>query len=426
MACGYVCKRFLGGKVIQYEGVGFLFKSLRYYDCSGEKVDEVLPAEWYRTVFPKMEMMAYKLRNVDVVDGRLMNLDDKTVIFDIEIMQRMRDFKSLVRTFIGSATMQEQLKRNVEASGAEVNPLDCFSGSSERQHVVVDSLTKVCNSLCITAQQRKAIRLSVSPQVTQHRIWTGTLCKILSELHSELQWLNGNSPSNGTRMGQQVLLNCMKILDETANYNAPEATSWMRLAPPRNRSKPTSPKLTSCTWEDVLEMFHDLVNYLRNEDKLQLHVTKLDVMKEGLNQIKEVIIDKTIPYKEALHQEHLVRKKLSKTLGQPSKCLFTLVLYYLFGTVRNIELDVCGGVYATASKSRSCLCMGKILASDNERMISSGVKQLDKALRLYKFVWEMANSESVLELQGHIWIVGATSRMLRYRGNIYFLHGISL
>uniref|UniRef100_A0A7N0VJK3 Uncharacterized protein n=1 Tax=Kalanchoe fedtschenkoi TaxID=63787 RepID=A0A7N0VJK3_KALFE len=422
MGCKCVCKRFICRRLMGNVRIGALFMNLRYYECSGQNdEDEILPEEWYQKVFPKMERMSYKLRNVDVVDGRLVNLDDRSVIFDDDMMKKMSVFKSLARTFIGSATMLESLKRNVEVSASEVKPLDCFTMSSSRQHVVVDSLTKVCNSLNITAQQRKAIRLAVSPQVTQHRIWAGTLCKILSELKSELHCLNVVAPNSGTRMGQQILFNCLKFLDETASYNDPEATSWMRIAAPRNGAKPTPH-----TWEVVLEMFHDLVNCLRNEDKLQLHVKKLDVMKEGLNQIRDVIVDKTIPYKEALHQEHLVQKKLSKTLGQPSKCLFTLLLYYLFGNVRNIELDVSGGVYGTADKGKSCLCMGKVMTSDDERMISSGVKQLDRALRLYKFVWEMANSEPVLELQGHMWIVGAANRTLIYRGNMYFMHGISL
>jgi hypothetical protein len=70
--------------------------------------------------------------------------------------------------------------------------------------------------------------------------------------------------------------------------------------------------------------------------------------------------------------------------------------------------------------------MGRILTSDEEEMVWSGMKQLDRALRVFKFVWEIAGMKGVLELQGHLWCVGAMDRTLTYRGNRFFVHGISL
>lgn len=138
------------------------------------------------------------------------------------------------------------------------------------------------------------------------------------------------------------------------------------------------------------------------------------------------MIDKSIGYKEARHQESLVQKKLSKTLGHSSKCLFTLLLYYLHGHARDIEVDLCGRIYSVGGEDRFCLYMGKILSTEEDKMVWSGVRQLDRALRLFKFVWETAGMRGVLQLQGHLWCVGAEGRMLTYRGNTFFVHGISV
>ncbi|KAK9088091.1 hypothetical protein Syun_030485 [Stephania yunnanensis] len=151
------------------------------------------------------------------------------------------------------------------------------------------------------------------------------------------------------------------------------------------------------------------------------HLSKLELVKEGLYQIKDVLVDEDIiGYKETRHQENLVQKKLTKTLGHSSRCLFTLLQHYLCGcgSVLYIEVEVCGGVYGGSSKGNHCLCVGKILASDEENMVPHGVKQLDRALRLFKFFWEIAGMHGVLELQGHIWCVGDRDKTLKYRGNV--------
>ncbi|KAL0323686.1 UNVERIFIED_CONTAM: hypothetical protein Scaly_2335700 [Sesamum calycinum] len=195
----------------------------------------------------------------------------------------------------------------------------------------------------------------------------------------------------------------------------------MRLTPTKGANSPYSPK-----WEDALEMSIDLVNCLSDETELASHVSKLEVMKEGLYQIRDVLIDKNIGYKESRHQENLVQKKLTKTLGHSSRCLFTLLLYYLHGTVKDVEIEVRGGLHVIGGGRNFCLYMGKILTLDEETVVWNGMRQLDRALRLFKFVWEAAGMKGDLELQGHLWCVGAQSRPLQYRGIIYFLHGINL
>ncbi|KDP33628.1 hypothetical protein JCGZ_07199 [Jatropha curcas] len=330
----------------------------------------------------------------------------------------MHTLKSLVRVFVGSPFVQQNLRDSIEAvsANAELNPAASFSKLSEREPMIVDSLTKISNFLNISAQQRKLVRHTICPQVTKHRIWTGALMKILNGLKSEMDEYSGK----GSNMGHQIVSSCLRFLAD--NYISDhDGTSWMQLRPPK-----TMESSGSGTWEDVLEMFNDLIGCLGSEKGLLYHVAKLEVMKEGLSQIKDVLVDKGIGYREAQHQESLVQKKLSKTLGHSSRCLFTLLLYYLYRHVRDIEVDLCGGIYGNDGGSTFRLYMGRILTSDEEKMVGSGVKQLHRALALFKFIWETAGMQGVLELQGHMWCIGAKDRTLTYRGTLFFVHGISL
>ncbi|XP_059639057.1 uncharacterized protein LOC132281362 [Cornus florida] len=205
-------------------------------------------------------------------------------------------------------------------------------------------------------------------------------------------------------MDQHIVSSCLKFLDTAILYDT-DSTSWMCLAPAKVGDSPASHK-----WEDVLEMIDDLTRCLTNEKELLLHVTKLEVMKEELFQIKDVLLDKKSDTRRLGIKESSVQKKISKTLGHSSQCLCTLLLYYLYGRVTDIEVELRGGVYGSGSEDKFCLYMGKILTSGVEKMVWSGVKQLDRAL----------------ELQGHLWCVGSEDRLLKYRGNMFFLRGISL
>ncbi|XWS27208.1 hypothetical protein CRYUN_Cryun26dG0095100 [Craigia yunnanensis] len=408
-----VQKVFQGSKYCGTERNGALHLHPVLYQCTGESHEELLPYEWYEKSFPKLTRLAHFLKDVDFIDGRLLNVNDDSIIIDDRIEHKMNAFKSLARIFIGSPSVQLMLKKHVST-------FDCFSKPSEREPMIVNSLTKVSNVLNVTAQQRKSVRLKICPQVTQHRIWTGALEEILNELKSEIDLLNCQFPSKGTKMGQQIVSSCLKFLAESAVSYEPDSASWMRLSPAKVVDSP------SRKWDDVLEMFSDLINCLKSEKGWLYHVTKTEVMKEGLAQIKDVLVDNSIGYKDARHQESLIQKKLSKTLGHSSQCLFTLLLYYLYGQVRDIEVDLCGSIYGSGSENRFTLCVGRILTSNEEKMVWSGVKQLDRALGLFKFVWETAGMKGNLELQGHLWCVGPEERSVTYRGNAFFIHGINL
>ncbi|KAH7841156.1 hypothetical protein Vadar_026373 [Vaccinium darrowii] len=351
------------------------------YHCSEESHEENLSSEWYEKTFPKLIELTHMLKNLDSIDGRLININDNSVVIDDSLQQSIHTFKSLARAFLGSPTAQQALTTHTA-----IPPL-CFSKKSERGPMTINSLTRVCNFLNISAQQRKLIRLSICPQVTQHQIWTGALEEILSGLKSEIELMGHHSPNKGVKIGQQIIYSCLKFLDAAVTYD-PDSTSWMRPSPSKLNGSPVSHK-----WEDILEMFNDLMNCLRKEKEKLFHLPKLEVMKEGLLQIKDVVVDKNIGYRETRHQE-------------------------------NVEVEICGGLYESGGKDRFCLCMGKILTSDKEKTVRSGVKQLDRALGLFKYVWETAGMKGDLDIQGHLWCVGAEETSVTYRGNRFFIHGI--
>ncbi|MCL7031957.1 hypothetical protein MKW94_027100 [Papaver nudicaule] len=392
----------------------------RYYH-EGPNEEEFLTPE---LAFQKLNKMAQGLKNVDLVNGKLVSIGEDSVAKDECIENRIRAFKSLGRFYLGTPSVQQSLKKRATSSSAatESIPDSCFGRSDEREPFTLKTLTSVCSYLNVSGQQRKSVRLAICSQVNQHNIWSGALKKILAGLKADIESLNRQHCQSFSveeiRVSEQIISSCLRFLSETSTTSNPDSASWMRPAPP---NKPPAHR-----WEDLLGMFTDLIKCLNDEMNVLPHMSKLVIM-QGLYQIKDVLVDRDIGYREARHQESLMQKKLLKTLGHSSQCLFTLLHYYLYGSVRDPEIEVCGGVYPRIDKKNEfCLCIGRILTSDDEKMIGIGVKQLDKALGLLKFVWEAAEMKGILELQGHLWYVGAEERILAYRGNTFFLHGIKL
>ncbi|KAG2301342.1 hypothetical protein Bca52824_029993 [Brassica carinata] len=155
---------------------------------------------------------------------------------------------------------------------------------------------------------------------------------------------------------------------------------------------------------DVLDMVNDLRRYLLEHDGFY-HLEKLLSMKEGLLQIKDVFLDNAIGFREVRHQEHLVYRKLSKMFGK----------------------SFAVSVHSPREKSGFfCLSMGRVLTSADEKMLGRGIKLLDRALGLFESVWETAGMKESINLQGHLWCLGAEERTLIYRGKTFFLHDLSL
>ncbi|XP_055960431.1 uncharacterized protein LOC126669682 [Mercurialis annua] len=387
--------------------------------CHYHSHGEALPLKWYEKAYPTIVKLTHELQNVDLIDGRMVNVNDGSVVMDDCVAEKMHALKSLARVFIGSPVVQRNLRESMKPLSA--NPVDCFRELSEREPIVVNSLTKISNFLNVSAQQRKVVRHTICPQVTQHRIWTGALKETLNGLKSDMDSLcYKHSGKENDNIAQQIVSSCLKFLADVDNSEH-GCTSWTRIRTSKSVESHCSGK-----WEDLLEMFNDLIRCLASKQELLYHFGKLEVMKEGLSQIKDLLVDKGIGFKEVRYQEGLVQKQLSKTLGHSSRCLFTLLSYYLYGYVRDIEIDLCGGIYGGGDGTQFCLCMGRILTLDEENMVRSGLKQLDRALGLYKFIWETSGMKGVLELQGHLWCVGAKERTLTYKGNLFFVHGISL
>ncbi|WZZ01206.1 hypothetical protein YC2023_073534 [Brassica napus] len=175
--------------------------------------EEALPYEWYRNKLSVLTKLTRALKEIDLVDGKLEDING-VIVYDDAIKQKI--------IFVGSPSLQQKLKQ--QERGRLL-----FGTESEREPLVVNSLTKVCNFLDISAQQRKLVRCTVCSQVTQHRIWRGALEDVLNNLKEEVDWLLEHSEekkTQGVKLGQQVILSCLKFLSESSvSYKAENSTS---------------------------------------------------------------------------------------------------------------------------------------------------------------------------------------------------------
>lgn len=115
----------------------------------------------------------------------------------------------------------------------------------DKGHIINTSLSK--GNRCVT----------VYLQVTQHQIWTPTLEEILNGLKYELDYMNGQFPRHTTKMGGHIFSVCLEFLNETSSSFHPNSSAWMCVSPAVKADSSTSRK-----WEDVLQMFDDLIRCL--------------------------------------------------------------------------------------------------------------------------------------------------------------------
>jgi hypothetical protein len=305
----------------------------------------------------------------------------------------------------------------------------------------LSSLTQVCDVLGVSAQRRKAVRLTVCPQVTQHHVWRGALEEVLRDLQADVSSLDRPSPA--TQMAEQIALACARFLSTTgdASPSSSSPPSWMRPAPFKKPAGPPPPPARK--WQEVLDMFADLARNLEDGDDPQLaaHARKVEAMKEGLYQIRDVVIERDVEFKEARRQDCLVQYRLSKSLGHSSRCLYTLLLFYLYGTVGDIGVHVGKCIYGKGGRNVA-VHAAKFLTEGDELAVRTGIKQLSRALGIFRFVWEAANSDNgkevavkkkngedtkgLLELQGHLWGFGVEEKELTYRGIVFSVHKIQI
>ena len=67
-----------------------------YNSCSEySHEEESLPCEWYEKAFPKVLKLAHLLKDVDLIDGRLVNIGDNSLVVEDYLQQKMHTFKSL-------------------------------------------------------------------------------------------------------------------------------------------------------------------------------------------------------------------------------------------------------------------------------------------------------------------------------------------
>ncbi|MCH98335.1 hypothetical protein A2U01_0019335, partial [Trifolium medium] len=119
---------------------------------------DVSDMQWYRSEFPKIIKLTQLLANVDTINGRLVDVNSNSTIFDDQLENEMRTLKSLVREFIGSPFVQHKMRRVLASTtNTQHDTFTPFSKTTERESMVIDSLTKVSNFLNVSAQQRKVL-----------------------------------------------------------------------------------------------------------------------------------------------------------------------------------------------------------------------------------------------------------------------------
>ncbi|KAJ1275565.1 hypothetical protein BS78_05G145400 [Paspalum vaginatum] len=376
---------------------------------------------WFHAAYARLLRHAGSLRGVDHAGGLLRHAVTGFPVACPHAAARAAHFDALAGEFVAAA-----------ATVSRGHPPPKLKTTS------LSSLTRVCDVLGVSAQRRKSVRLTICPQVTQHHVWRGALEAVLGDLQADMASLDRPSPA--TPMAEQIASACTRFLSDTATSSSP---SWMRPTPFK---KPGEPPPPAKKWQEVLDMFTDLARSLEADDGLAEHAQKVEAMKEGLYQIRDVVIERDIAFKEARRQDCLVQRKLSKSLGHSSRCLYTLLLFYLYGTVRDMEVHV-GKCISGKGGRNVAVHAAKFLTDGDEFAVRSCIKQLSRVLSVFRFVWDAANTDSgaaddngvnvvvrekseaakgVLELQGHLWGFGVEEKTVTYRGDVFHVHQIQL
>ncbi|KAF0912916.1 hypothetical protein E2562_019486 [Oryza meyeriana var. granulata] len=338
---------------------------------ASDEEDEHAPSpswRWYRAAYARLLRLAGSLLGIDRGDGGgTRHVATGYVVADARVADWMAEFDALAARF--TAGQRPSLPSPLKATS-------------------LSSLTRVCDVLGVSAQLRKSVRLTICPQVTQHHIWRGALEEVLCDLRADMASLDVQSPA--TQMAEQIAAACTHFLSYTADAATSSSPSWMRPTP---FNKPAEPPPSSKTWQEVLDMFTDLAKSLEADARLVGHAHKVAAMKEGLYQIRNVVVERDIAFKEARRQDCLVQKKLSKSLGHSSRCLYTLLLFYLYGTVRDVEVHA--GKHLSGKRGKNVNVHAvKFLIDGDESAVRSAVKQLSRALGVFRFVWEAAHADN--------------------------------
>ncbi|KAL6660607.1 hypothetical protein ACP70R_001642 [Stipagrostis hirtigluma subsp. patula] len=382
------------------------------------------PRRWYRAAYARLLRHAGSLRGVDHAGGLPRDAAAGSLVACPHAAARAAHFDALAREFVTAA------------AGFGHHP------PMKLKETSLSSLTRVCDVLGVSAQRRKSVRLTVCPQVTQHHVWRGALEEVLLDLQADMASLERSSPA--TQMAEQIASACTRFLSDTADEAKSSSPAWMRPTPFKKPAQAPSP---AKTWQEVLDMFTDLAKSLAADPRLAGHAQKVEAMKEGLYQIRDIVVERDISFKEARRHDCLVQRKLSKSLGHSSRCLYTLLLFYLYGTVRDMEVHV-GKCLSGKGGRNVTIHTAKFLADGDELAVRSGIKQLSRALGVFQFVWEAANTDydaandngkdvivkkkndedakGVLELQGHLWGFDVEEKSVTYRGHVFHLHQIQL
>ncbi|GLJ34500.1 hypothetical protein SUGI_0693810 [Cryptomeria japonica] len=377
------------------------------YHQKGREEDLQL-SEQIKCIRSTLGSMGERLKYFYLTDGRLAKLDDNSFVFNISAKKEMQEFKLLAKKFIG-CRLQVYDPWKLKSSGSLHLP---FSTPSERDSETFDSLKVVCQYLGLSVPQRRSARKIISPQVIQYDMLRGALEELVRNLDVDLGAID--KPSNKVLAAKEASARSVQLLSQ--NLSTTGSASWAKLSSYKNFHSPKS------KWGDVLESFEVILDALKDVDSLKFYVITIEGMKEGLGHIKNVQLDNNLDFKKIHHRKSYVEHKLVYNLGYTSKCLFTLLVFYLFQSIRSITVDMAGGLYG-ATEEIPYVSIGEIITSADRKMLWIAVKHLDKALGLIRFISEIIGTKN-LKLEGHIWALGAQETTIDYRGNSIFVHAI--
>lgn len=72
---------------------------------------DVYSRQWYQNNFQKIIKLTQLLANVGRINGRLLDVNSNSTIFDDQIEHGTHTFKSLIRVFIGSPFVQHKIRQ---------------------------------------------------------------------------------------------------------------------------------------------------------------------------------------------------------------------------------------------------------------------------------------------------------------------------
>lgn len=116
MACKHLQTLFFISRLKHLKNTRFgaLQSNSMLYHCAEQSSadQEVLPSEWYESASRKIKKLSCSLKNVDLIDGRLVNVNDDSTIIDERIEQKNAHFQGPCKSLDWFSIDSEEINRD--------------------------------------------------------------------------------------------------------------------------------------------------------------------------------------------------------------------------------------------------------------------------------------------------------------------------